>query len=124
MMALYIDHEQVQVRVPDVPDIEERLYDMELNHIFSTLTERLFQTLYDQREHIMTHHTAELQGISATFTSDMRLHEIKSNDYSVSFIYDRNGELIEIKALAPVIRNLSFQVQRMEHENITISPIW
>jgi hypothetical protein len=125
VMAVYIDGIDVQVRRPGSTAVE--IYKVE-SEIFgwyelfacgwSDLLEPYFST-------ILSTNRCRIDDIELVFTDRMQISEIANSDaeLKVNFVYNRSGELTDIKVSIPMLRNLTLSVDKVERFENDIRPL-
>jgi len=55
----------------------------------------------------------------------MQISEISNQnlDVKIEFNYDRQANLTSIRASVPIVRNLTIQIDKIEHNNIVVSAL-
>ena len=122
MMALYLDSEQVQFRRPGSSAIETSSMDGDIGLMLSMLSESLFQSMERHKDEIIDTNKSNIGGVDILFTHKMQIEEIsqKAQEINVKFTYDKQDTLSEIKISAPLIRNLTIQIDKIEYNNIFV----
>jgi len=125
IFAAYIEQELMQIRKPGNTVIENvSLSESDLEWI-SFFTEGLFTFLKSKKNVIIENLQIDLNGYEISFCNNMKLKEINNEleKIRISLNYDRNDNLIEIIAVIPSIRKLIVHVDKIEHDDIKITPL-
>ena len=141
LMAFYVDKEQAQTRMFGSSSIETYRFDTDdisldmlsnqssigsrIGDVAGFFSENLFQAIYSQREKILENNKAEIEGFEIIFNDEMRLSEIShpNQNIGITFIYDRQLNLTELRINTPITRNFIIHVDKIEHENIIVQPL-
>ena len=124
-MSAFADHDGIQYRMPGTSKIELLKTDTETEAILNFLTQKWADILAEVKDAIIETNRAEIFGITLSFSDRMRLVQVASKEENirVNFVYDSRENLTEINISAPIIRKLLIQVDKIEHNDIVVTPL-
>lgn len=125
LMALYADNKQIQFRKPGSSKIDTRILDDEMNNWLSIISEGLIQSIHEQKDKIIETNICEIDGSIILFTPRMKIKEINNPDkeIKITFKYDNQEKLSEISISIPLIRNLTIHIDKIDYNDIIVSPL-
>ena len=125
VLAMYADSEKLQTRMPGSSSIETHELNSRIGNAISFFSENFVEMIMHEIGIVIETNQVNLYGFDIYFTEEMRLSQINNPEQNIKidFIYDRNDNPLEITITTQIIRPFTIHIDKIEHENISITPL-
>jgi hypothetical protein len=125
VMAAYIDGVDVQIRRPGSTAVEIYKVESEIFGWYELFARGWTEMLAEFFPTIISTYRCQIDDIELLFTDKMQISEIQNREaeLKINFVYNRSGNLTDIKVSIPMIRNLTLQVDKVERFENDIKPL-
>jgi hypothetical protein len=115
----------VQVRRPGSTAVEIYKVESEIFGWYELFARGWAKLLEPYFSTIVSTKRCQIDDIELVFTDNMQISEISNPDaeLKINFVYNRAGDLTEIKVSVPMLRNLTLSIDKVERFDGEIKPL-